>query len=58
MTNEEKDSWQKIKAHFETLPEHKRDNMFYKRAVAICGGEKDPLDIPSFEPTPELKNDE
>lgn len=43
MSEEERANWQKIKNHFETLPEYKRDNMFYKRAVAICGGSDDPL---------------
>jgi len=53
MSQEEKDNWQKVKDYFETLPDHKRDNMFYKRAVAICDGRKDPLDLPSFEPKSE-----
>tara|TARA_R100001129_G_scaffold147040_1_gene108481 strand:- start:507 stop:668 length:162 start_codon:yes stop_codon:yes gene_type:complete len=44
MTEEEKKNWGKIKEHFETLPEFKRDNLFYKRAVAICEGKPDPLD--------------
>ena len=43
MSEEERANWQKIKNHFETLPEYKRDNMFYKEAVAICGGSDDPL---------------
>ena len=42
MSGEELKNWKKIKAYFETLPEEKRDNMFYKRAVVICGGRKDP----------------
>jgi hypothetical protein len=44
MDKHELESWQKIKDHFETLPESKRDNMFYKRAVAICAGKDDPLE--------------
>ena len=43
MNEQELANWQRIKEYFETLPEHKRDNMFYKRAVAIVGGEEDPL---------------
>ena len=41
--NSEFENWKRIKEYFENLPEHKRDNMFYKRAVAIVGGEEDPL---------------
>lgn len=48
MDKDEKQNWQKIKEHFESLPEHKRDNMFYKRAVAICGGEDDPIELPEI----------
>ena len=48
MDKDTKDNWQKIKNYFEDLPEEKR-NMFYKRAVAICGDKDDPLlDVPSF----------
>ena len=50
MSPEEKDNWQKIKDHFETLPEEKRDNYFYKRAVAIVGGQDDPMEQPVWEP--------
>ena len=53
MDKEEKQNWQKIKEHFESLPEHKRDNMFYKRAVSICAGEKDLIEHPSLEPEKE-----
>ena len=42
-SNSEFENWKRIKEYFETLPEHKRDNMFYKRAVAIVGGKEDPL---------------
>ena len=44
MTKEQLEAWQKIKEHFETLEEHKRENFFYERAVAICNGEPDPMD--------------
>ena len=44
-TGDSLENWQKIKEHFESLPEEKRDNMFYKRAVAICSGEEDPLEL-------------
>ena len=44
MDKYERENWQKIKDHFETLPEEKRDNMFYKRAVAICADKDDPLE--------------
>ena len=37
-------NWQKIKDHFDSLPEFKRDNMFYKRAVAILDKKTDPLE--------------
>ena len=43
MESDTLENWAKIKAHFETLPEHKRDNMFYRRAVAICSAQPDPL---------------
>ena len=43
MDKEERDNWKKIKEHFETLPEFKRDNMFYKRACAIVNDKPDPL---------------
>ena len=48
MDKEALENWQKIKDHFETLPEFKRDNMFYKRAVAICGGKDDPIELPEI----------
>ena len=43
MESDTLENWMKIKAHFETLPEHKRDNMFYRRALAICSAQPDPL---------------
>ena len=52
MDKEEQVNWQIIKAHFETLPEEERDNMFYKRAVAVVDTGKDPM------PQPALKLDE
>ena len=44
MSPDELTNWEKVKEYFETLPEEKRDNMFYKRAVAICAGKDDPLE--------------
>ena len=41
--NAEFKNWKRVKEYFESLPEEKRDNMFYKRAVAIVGGKQDPL---------------
>lgn len=52
MDQEERDNWQRIKDYFDTLPDFKRDNMFYKRAVTILEGGDDPL------PQPPLKVDE
>ena len=43
MDSETRENWAKIKAHFETLPEFKRDNHFYRRAVEICADKPDPL---------------
>ena len=53
MTTEELENWQRIKEHFEELPEFKRENMFYKRAVAIVSGKGDPMPAP-----PSLKEKE
>ena len=44
MNTQEIDNWKKIKEYFETLPEHKRDNMFYKRACALVADKPDPLE--------------
>ena len=41
MSKEEMANWQRIKEVMEK--EGKTDNFFYKRAVAICNGEADPL---------------
>ena len=46
MDDIERDNWQRIKDHFETLPEFKRDNDFYRRACTILAGGKDPLELP------------
>ena len=46
MSPEELNNWKRVKEHFETLPEFKRDNMFYKRACAIVNGKSDPLPPP------------
>ena len=43
MDSETRENWEKIKAHFDTLPEFKRDNWFYKRAVAVLANKPDPL---------------
>ena len=42
MSETELNNWQKVKEAMEESGN--TDNMFYKRAVAICGGEDDPLD--------------
>lgn len=44
MNEKELENWKKVKDHFESLPEENRNNWFYKRAVVICNGKKDPLD--------------
>ena len=43
MDKNERENWQRVKDHFETLPEEQRDNWFYKRAKAILEGKEDPL---------------
>ena len=42
MNQEERDNWQRIKDAMEE--EGTTDNYFYKRAVAICAGGKDPME--------------
>ena len=42
MSKDELENWEKIKEHFEAI--QKTDNYYYKRAVAICNGKKDPLE--------------
>ena len=37
-------NWERIKSYFETLPEFKRDNMFYKRACTIVASPDKPVD--------------
>ena len=37
-------NWERIKDYFETLPDFKRDNMFYKRAVKIVSEPDNPVD--------------
>ena len=49
MTSEEKENWQKVKDHFESLTEDQRNNHFYKRACLICAGKPDPHEAPLFE---------
>ena len=41
-----KQNWEKIRAHLESIGE--TNNMFYKRAVAICGNQPDPLEPPEM----------
>ena len=53
MHPEEFNNWKRIKEYFEALPDFKRDNMFYKRAVAITSGKDDPMPSP-----PALKEEE
>ncbi len=42
MSEDEKSNWRKVKDALEKAG--KTDCMFYKRAVAICKGDDDPLD--------------
>ena len=42
MSEPELNNWKKVKEAMEA--NGNTDNMFYKRAVAICKGEDDPLD--------------
>lgn len=42
MSEEERANWQRIKDAMEASGN--TDNLFYKRAVAICGGGNDPLE--------------
>ena len=44
MNEEERANWERIKIHFETLPEVKRDNGFYRRACVIVAGGEDPIE--------------
>ena len=42
MSEDERDNWEKVKEALEEAG--KTDCYFYKRAVAICNGDKDPLE--------------
>ena len=42
MSEDERDNWEKVKKALEEAG--KIDCYFYKRAVAICKGEEDPLE--------------
>lgn len=42
MNKDERENWQKVKEALEEAG--KTDNFYYKRAVAICKGNDDPLD--------------
>jgi hypothetical protein len=42
MNEDERANWQKVKEALEEAD--KTDCYFYKRAVAICNGDKDPLE--------------
>lgn len=42
MSEDERANWQKVKEALEKAD--KTDCYFYKRAVAICNGDKDPLE--------------
>jgi len=42
MDQHERDNWQKVKKALEEAD--KTDCYFYKRAVAICVGDEDPMD--------------
>lgn len=41
MSDEERANWEKVKVALEEA--NKTDCFFYKRAVAICNGDPDPL---------------
>ena len=43
LSKDEINNWERIKQYFDELPEDKRENMFYRRAVAISEGKEDPL---------------
>ena len=42
MDEQERKNWETVKAALEKAG--KTDTMYYKRAVAICAGKKDPLE--------------
>jgi hypothetical protein len=43
MDKAELENWQRVKDHFDKLPEEQRNNYFYQRAVVIVSGAEDPL---------------
>ena len=47
MDKQERENWKTVKEALEKAG--KTDTMFYKRAVAITAGERDPLDVNSLE---------
>ena len=49
MDQYELENWQKIRDHFESLPEADRDNWFYKRACQITDCQSDPLVLPNLD---------
>jgi hypothetical protein len=48
MDQHTRDNWRKIKQALEEAG--KTDSFFYRRAVAICRGSKDPFDDPVNQP--------
>ena len=50
MSDEERANWQRIKDYFETLPDYKRENGFYRRACVIVAGGEDPIEPLPTEP--------
>lgn len=49
MDKYELENWKKIRDHFESLPESRRENWFYKRACDITNGQSDPLTLPNLD---------
>ena len=47
MDKRERENWEKIRIALEEAD--KTDNLYYKRAVIISKGGKDPIDLPSLE---------
>jgi hypothetical protein len=46
MDKHQKENWSKIKTHLEQVGQ--TDNMFYKRACAICKDLQDPMEHPEI----------
>ena len=44
MNEAEFKNWERIKVYFESLPDFKRDNMFYQRACKIISSPDKPID--------------